>query len=188
MRKKFIISIPKNVLVIYSKEKKMISFLGPAKKKTIKLYLKLKIENDRNSIEVTQAPFFAISNQNIRQIKTMQGTVAALIKQILAEVSVFMFKKMKLVGVGYKVFKLLKCKQNFLFFKLGYSHFIYSRIPIGFSAKILKRTKFFICGNSYQDVNQLAAVIRSYREPDPYKGKGVLYFSEKIKLKEGKRA
>jgi large subunit ribosomal protein L6 len=188
MRKKFIITVPKSILVLYSSKKKIISFIGPNSRKTIKLYLKLKLSPQRKTIEVTQLPFLSISNQNIRQIKTMQGTIVALIKQILAEVSVFMFKKLKLIGVGYKAIKLNRYMSNVILFKLGYSHFVYCRIPDGFNAKILKHTKLFICGSSYQDVNQLAATIRGYREPDPYKGKGVLYFSEKITLKEGKRA
>jgi large subunit ribosomal protein L6 len=188
MRKKCIIFVPNNVLVLYSSTKKIISFIGPAQNKTIKLYLKLNLMQHSNRIEVTKLPFYSMSNQNIRQIKTMQGTIIALIKQILAEVTVFMFQKLRLVGVGYKVFKLKKYKRRILLFKLGYSHFIYFNIPNGFRTKIFKYTKFFICGNSYQDVHQLAAVLRGYREPDPYKGKGVLYFSEKIKLKEGKRA
>jgi large subunit ribosomal protein L6 len=188
VRKKFIISIPNNILILYSTKKKFITFIGPYAQKTIKLYLKLKLSHVKNTIEVTQLPFFSISNQNIRQIKTMQGTAVALIKQILAEVTVFMFKKLKLIGVGYRALKLIRFKSSIILFKLGYSHFIYCRIPSGFTSKILKRTKLFICGSSYQDVNQLSAIIRNYREPDPYKGKGVLYFSEKISLKEGKRA
>jgi large subunit ribosomal protein L6 len=188
MRKKFIITIPKGILIIYSSKKKLISFIGPAKKKSIDLYLKLKLIQNRNAIEVTRVPFRLMSNQNIRRFKTMQGTIVALIKQILAEVTVFMFKKLKLVGVGYKVIRLFGYKGFILLFKLGFSHFLYFKVPNGFTAKILKFTKFFICGSSYQDVTQLASLIRSYKAPDPYKGKGVLYFSEKLSLKEGKRA
>lgn len=188
MRKKFIITIPKGILVLYSSKKRLISFIGPAKKKSINLYLKLKFLQHRNAVEVTRIPFMLMSNQNIRQIKTMQGTTVALIKQILTEVSVFMFKKLKLVGVGYKVIKLFGYKESILLFKLGFSHFIYFRVPVGFTTKILKFTKFFICGSCYQDVTRLASIIRSYKTPDPYKGKGVLYFSEKLNLKIGKRA
>ena len=188
MKKKFIIAIPKNILVVYSSTRQIISFIGPEKKKSIKLYLKLNILQRRRALEVTKSPFSLMSNQNIRQLKTMQGTTVALIKQVLAEVSVFMFKKLKLVGVGYKAIQLAGYHGNVILFKLGFSHFLYFRLPTGFRTKILKFTKIFICGNSYQKVTQLAAIIRSYKEPDPYKGKGVLYFSEQIALKQGKRA
>lgn len=188
MKKKFIIPIPKNILVVYSKKKQIISFVGPAKKKSIKLYLKLNILQRQHALEVTESPFSLMSNQNIRQIKSMQGTTFALIKQVLSEVSVFMFTKLKLVGVGYKAIKLAGYHGSVILFKLGFSHFIYFRIPNEFQTKILKFTKIFIYGNSYQKVTQLASIIRSYKKPDPYKGKGVLYFSEQIVLKEGKRA
>jgi large subunit ribosomal protein L6 len=188
MKKKFVITIPKNILIVYSKTKKMLSFLGPEKKKSIKLYLKLNILQKKNAIEVTQIPFDLMSNQNIRRIKSMQGTTVAIIKQILAEVSVFMYTKLKFVGVGYKAIQLAGYNKKVILFKLGFSHFLYFNLPEEFRTKILKFTKMFICGNSYQRVTQLAAIIRSYKEPDPYKGKGILYFSERIILKEGKRA
>jgi large subunit ribosomal protein L6 len=188
MRKKFIITIPKNILIVYSKTKKILTFLGPEKIKTLKLYLKLNLLRRRNAVEVTQVPFALMSNQNIRQIKSMQGTIVALIKQIIAEVSVFMFKKLKLVGVGYKAIPLAGYNRKVILFKLGFSHFLYFNLPPDYRTKIFKFTKMFICGNSYQGVAQLAAIIRGYKEPDPYKGKGILYFSEQIILKEGKRA
>jgi large subunit ribosomal protein L6 len=72
-------------------------------------------------------------------------------------------------------------------FKLGYSHSLYFKIPEQLIIFCLKFTKLFIYGNSYQNVTQIASLIRSYKKPEPYKGKGILYETEKILLKEGKK-
>ena len=76
---------------------------------------------------------------------------------------------------------------NLLYFKLGYSHAIYFKVPKGLKVFCLKSNKLFIIGNSYLFVTQIAALIRSYKAPEPYKGKGILYASEKVVLKEGKK-
>lgn len=76
---------------------------------------------------------------------------------------------------------------DLLHFKLGYSHFIYFKIPKNLKIFCLKANKLFILGNSYLFVTQIAALIRSYKVPEPYKGKGILYTTEKIALKEGKK-
>jgi len=74
-----------------------------------------------------------------------------------------------------------------LHLKLGYSHNIYIKVPKTLKIFCLKANKFFIKGDSYTFVTQIAAVIRSYKTPEPYKGKGILYSTEKITLKEGKK-
>ena len=72
-------------------------------------------------------------------------------------------------------------------FKLGYSHQIFFKIPRNLNVFCLKSTKLFVSGLSNSYVNQIAALIRSYKTPEPYKGKGILYENEKIILKEGKK-
>jgi large subunit ribosomal protein L6 len=89
--------------------------------------------------------------------------------------------------VGYRAFDVDNFENKLLLFKLGYSHSIYFKIPIESQIFCLKRTKLFIHGNSYQDITKIAAFIRSYKKPEPYKGKGILYETEKIILKEGKK-
>jgi large subunit ribosomal protein L6 len=75
-----------------------------------------------------------------------------------------------------------------LHFKLGYSHYVYFKIPKNLEIFCLKANKLFILGDSYSFVNQVAALVRSFKIPEPYKGKGIIYTTEKITLKEGKKA
>lgn len=72
-------------------------------------------------------------------------------------------------------------------FKLGFSHSIYYKIPEALKIVPVKSVFIYVFGNSYYNVTQAAATIRSYKSPEPYKGKGILYENEKISLKEGKK-
>lgn len=92
-------------------------------------------------------------------------------------------KKLKLKGVGY----IAECVDNLLILKLGFSSIIKVEIPESIKVKIKKRKLLKILGCDLNEVTQFAANIRSYRIPEVYKGKGVLYFKEKIFLKVGKR-
>lgn len=187
MQKKHLIKIPKDVTVIYSPEKKIITLIGPLKTRSLKLKVKLKLITDASLIKVTFNPFIQISNHKKKQIKSIQGTTVALIKQLLIETSALVYQKLKFVGVGYRAFDVNEFKHNLLMFKIGYSHPLYFKIAENIQIFCLKSTKLFIYGNSYQTVNQVASLIRSYKKPEPYKGKGILYETEKIELKEGKK-
>lgn len=186
MQKKTLIKIPKNILVIYNNKKKIIILIGPLQVKSLKLSLNLIIRTDLNTIEVTDKPFQK-SNLNKKQIKSLQGTTVALIKQMLLETSALIYDKLKIVGVGYRFLNVEGFKDKLLMFKLGYSHSLYYKIPNDLKIFNLKSTKLFIYGNSYQNVSQASSIIRSYKKPEPYKGKGILFDSEKILLKEGKK-
>ena len=186
MQKKNSIKIPKNILVIYNNKKKIITLIGPLQVESLKLSLNLIIKTGLNVIEVTDKPFQK-SNLNKKQIKSLQGTTVALIKQVLLETSALIYNKLKIIGVGYRVLNVEGFNDKLLMFKLGYSHSLYYKIPNELKIFNLKSTKLFIYGNSYQNVSQSASVIRSYKKPEPYKGKGILFDSEKIILKEGKK-
>lgn len=186
MKKKFLIKIPKNIHIIYSEKKKFLTIIGPTITKSLVLKLKLRIIISQNLIEVTNDFLIQPTNNNKKQINTLRGTIIALIKQILLEVRSIICKKLKFIGVGYRAFEIEKL-ENLLMFKLGYSHFLYFKIPLKLKISCRKFTKLFIFGNSYQDVTQTAALIRSCKKPEPYKGKGILYETEKIILKEGKK-
>ena len=92
-------------------------------------------------------------------------------------------KKLKLKGVGY----IAELIDNSLILKLGFSSTINVKIPDSIKVKIKKRKLLKILGCDLNEVTQFAANIRRYRVPEVYKGKGVLYFKEKIALKVGKR-
>lgn len=184
---KYCIKIPINTAVLYCEKKKIVTIIGSLKRKSLKLKIKLKILPLEKLIKVSSTPFVNVSNNEKKKIKALQGTTTALLKQVLIETSSFLCEKLRFVGVGYRAFPEENYGNQLLLFKLGYSHPIYFRIPAKINISFLKLTKLFIFGTSYQNVTQVAALIREYRKPEPYKGKGVLYDNEKIKLKEGKK-
>lgn len=185
--KKHLIKIPKETIVIYCNKKKIITIIGPIKKKSLKLQVELRLFEKLNTIEVTPIPFSQLSNNQKKNIKAIQGTTVALIKQLLIETSSIFYQKLKFVGVGYRAFTANNFENQVLLFKLGYSHVIYFKIPESLEISALKFTKLFISGFSYKKITQTAALIQSYKYPEPYKGKGILYENQKIVLKEGKK-
>ena len=184
---KYTIKIPNDITIIYSNKKKIIILKGGLFKKALKLDVQLFIIKSKNVIKVSPLPFFKISNNEKKKIKALQGTTVAFIKQLIVETSTVLYQKLKLVGVGYRAFNVDHFKNKLLLFKLGFSHFMYFKISNEVKVFCLKMTKLFIYGNSYKNVTQIASLIRSYKKPEPYKGKGILYETEKIVLKEGKK-
>jgi large subunit ribosomal protein L6 len=185
--KKYSIKIPSNTTVIYCEKKKIITLIGPLKQKSLKLKVKIAIMEIERVLKVSALPFSEISNNERKKIKAVQGTTLALIKQLLIETSAVLYQKLQFVGVGYRAFQVDNFENKLLLFKLGYSHPLYFKVSDKLQIFCLKLTKLFIFGHSYQSVNQTSALIRSYKKPEPYKGKGILYVNEKIKLKEGKK-
>lgn len=177
--------IPDSVSIIYSESERIITISGLYDKKSLILKTKLKIV--KKVIYVTNNTFQKISNYEKKKIKMFQGTTHSTLKQFVIDVSVKLNNKLKLVGVGYKVFPISLGKYTVLQFKLGYSHSVYFKLDEKMDFFCKKSTMLHIFGNSYQKINQLIAKIRSYKTPDPYKGKGVLYHDETIILKEGKK-
>lgn len=186
-QKKYIIKIPDDTSVLYCEKKQILTLIGPLKRKSISLKLKLLINEQKKLLKVSSLPFSSISNSERKKIKILRGTTIALIKQLLIETSTLISQKLKLHGMGYRVSPAEVLKDDVLSFKLGHSHSIFLKMSNGLSAFCLSRTKLCIFGHSYQDVTQIAAFIRSCRSPEPYKGKGVLYEDETVILKEGKK-
>lgn len=184
---KYCIRIPKTISVLYCKKKKIITIIGPLNTKSIKLKLKIEILNNINTIYVTSTPVASLTNKDKKNIKSLRGTILALIKQLILETSTVLYKKLKFVGVGYKVFYTNNLDKKLLLFKLGFSHFIYFKVPDDLKTFCLKQTKLFLFGTSFPNLTKTASIIQSCKFPDPYKGKGILYENEKIKLKEGKK-
>ena len=155
--------------------------------KTIKLKTQLIINKDQKLFKVTKKPLNGMSSNKKRKLKAMQATQIALFKQIILDLSFFSCRKLKLVGVGFRVSFIKVSGLELLNFKLGYSHAIYFKIPKILNIFCIKHNKLVILGNSSIFLAQIVAIIRSYKIPEPYKGKGILYTSEKISLKEGKK-
>ena len=115
--------------------------------------------------------------------KALWGTTRALINSAVQGVSVGFIKDMEIVGVGYRG----TLQGNKLSLSLGLSHPVEIDVPKGLSIKMDGNTKFSISGADKQKLGQFAAVIRSKRPPEPFKGKGIRYANEYILRKEGKK-
>lgn len=187
LSKKYCIKIPENIKVLYNSNEDIITFIGPLGKKSLKLKLKVLVNNIEKLLYVTKEFSVNSLGSQKKKLNSLRGTVTAFIKQSLLEVSVTLYKKLELVGVGYRVFTVENNLNSILQFKLGFSHSIFFKLTCETKALCFKTTNLYLFGNSFNRVNQLASTIRSYKIPEPYKGKGVLYKNEKIKLKEGKK-
>ena len=111
------------------------------------------------------------------------GSTRAHIANMVTGVSKGYERKLELVGVGYRA----AVQGKALNLTLGFSHPVAYEVPEGISIETPTKTEILIKGIDRQKVGQVAAEIRSYRPPEPYKGKGVRYSGEKIELKEGKK-
>jgi large subunit ribosomal protein L6 len=114
----------------------------------------------------------------------MAGTARALLANMVTGVSDGYQRKLELVGVGYRA--TLQGKD--LNLTLGFSHPVVFKTPEGITITVPTQTEVLISGTDKQRVGEVAAKIRAYRPPEPYKGKGVRYAGEKITLKEAKKA
>ena len=115
--------------------------------------------------------------------RALYGTARAQIANLVAGVTKGFEKKLEITGVGYRAAMQGKNLQ----LALGYSHDVVFPIPEGITIAVPKPTEITITGSDIQRVGQVAAEIRAYRPPEPYKGKGVKYVGEFIFRKEGKK-
>lgn len=118
-----------------------------------------------------------------QQANAMSGTMRALVANMVTGVEKGFERKLTLVGVGYKA----QAQGANLNLALGFSHPIVHSMPEGVKCETPVPTEILIKGVDKQKVGQVAAIVRGYRPPEPYKGKGVRYADEKITLKETKK-
>ena len=118
-----------------------------------------------------------------KRARTMWGTTRSLIDNIVHGVSVGFEKKLEITGVGYRA----QVQGTDLVLQLGHSHEIRYPIPGEIKIDVPSQTEVIVSGVDNQKVGQVAAEIRSFRKPEPYKGKGVRYADEIIVRKEGKK-
>lgn len=186
--KKYNIKIAEDIKVLYVSNTSIITLIGPLGQKSLKIKLKIYIDQYKNTIYVSNIPIETYLLNKTKLLKSLQGTTISQLKQSLLEVSVVLNKKLELVGVGYKVFLAEKPNNNFLLhFKLGFSHPLFFKINPAIKVFCYKSINLYLFSNSLKDVSQLAARIKAHKFPEPYKGKGILYKNEKIKIKEGKK-
>ena len=136
--------------------------------------VEVKFENG----QVKVAPRFKTN-----RAQAMYGTARAQVANLVEGVTKGFEKKLEITGVGYRAAMQGKNLQ----LALGYSHDVVYPIPDGITIAVTKPTEITVSGNDSQRVGQVAAEIRSYRPPEPFKGKGVKYVNEFIFRKEGKK-
>ena len=113
----------------------------------------------------------------------LSGTTRALVNNMVIGVTKGFERKLSLVGVGYRA----AAQGDTLKLQLGFSHDIIYNLPTGVKAETPSQTEIIIKGSNKQQVGQVAAEVRAYRSPEPYKGKGVRYIDEVVHLKETKK-
>jgi len=168
------IPVPANVEVTITPSE--VSVKGPLGN------LKQRISNDI-SLEIKDSFINVKALNDSKHANAMSGTTRALVANLVKGVSEGFEKKLLLVGVGYRA----QANASNINLMLGYSHTIDHTIPSGITIETPIQTEIIIKGIDKQQVGQVAAEIRSYRKPEPYKGKGVRYSDEIIILKEAKK-
>jgi large subunit ribosomal protein L6 len=168
------VSVPSGVTA--NVQGQTISVKGP--KGTLSL-----IASDRVTIAMDKGQISVDPKDESKEARAMWGTVRANLNNIVTGVTKGFERKLEITGVGYRAAVQGKNLQ----LQLGYSHDVVYAIPEGIAVVTPKPTEIVITGIDRKKVGQVAAEIRAYRPPEPYKGKGVKYSDEFIFRKEGKK-
>ena len=168
------ISIPKGIEISLAEQS--IKVKGP--KGTLEKHYPeaVNIVNDKTSLTFTPV-------EGVLNCEAMAGTYRALVKNMIEGVSKGFEKQLVLVGVGYKA----QVQGSILNLSVGFSHPIKCQLPKGVTAQTPSPTEIILTSFDKEMLGQIAAKIRAYRSPEPYKGKGVRYRNEVINMKEGKK-
>lgn len=168
--------------VLLPKGVEMTQAAGTVKVKGPKGELQLLLSNE---VEVNIASDQAnvTSRTQAQRARAIAGTTRALLANMVEGVSKGFERKLELVGVGYRA----QAQGKKLNLTLGFSHPVAYAVPDGITIDTPSQTEILIKGADKHRVGQVAADIRSYRPPEPYKGKGVRYSTERVVLKEAKK-
>lgn len=170
----FPVELPANVEVQLSAGE--ISVKGPLG--TLKQFLSAQVAVER----VENRLQFKVANDT-HAANALSGTMRALVANMVHGVSKGYERKLTLVGVGYRA----QAQGDKLNLTLGFSHPVVHQMPQGIKVETPTQTEIVIKGIDKQVVGQVAAEVRAYRSPEPYKGKGVRYSDETVSLKETKK-
>lgn len=169
-----IINIPDNVTVNYDDKLHVVKISGPKGELEVQLKSKIIFSVSENSIKIDR------KNEQ-KNTKSLHGLFRSLIANSIIGVTDGFSKSLDVIGIGYRV--TLENKKIIL--NVGYSHPVELPIPDGIDVKV-EKNNINISGIDKQLVGNFSAIIRKIRPPEPYKGKGIRYSDEKIKLKPGK--
>ena len=153
-----------------------ITIKGAKGSLTMKVSSEVEVKVDGSQVKVA-------ARSGSRFANAMAGTTRALINNMVAGVTGGFQRKLELVGVGYRA-QVQGAKLNLA---LGFSHPVVYAVPKGITIETPSQSEIIVRGMDRQQVGQVAAELRNFRPPEPYKGKGVRYTDEKIVLKEAKK-
>ncbi|MBQ5916078.1 MAG: 50S ribosomal protein L6 [Lachnospiraceae bacterium] len=168
------IAIPAGVTVTIA-ENNVVSVKGPKGELVRELPVEMEIKEEEGKIIVTRP-------NDLKRMKSLHGLTRTLIANMITGVTAGYEKKLEINGVGYRASKAGKK----LTLNLGYSHPVEMEDPEGIETVMEGQNIIFVRGIDKEKVGQFAAEIRSKREPEPYKGKGIKYADEVIRRKVGK--
>jgi large subunit ribosomal protein L6 len=154
----------------------LITVKGPLGSLTHNLHPLVSLKQEDGALQVA-------CNDESRESNALSGTTRALVNNMITGVTTGFERKLTLVGVGYRA----QAQGNALKLQLGFSHDVIYDLPAGVKAETPTQTEIIIKGANKQQVGQVAAEVRAYRSPEPYKGKGVRYHDEVVQLKETKK-
>jgi large subunit ribosomal protein L6 len=168
------VAIPQGVDVTLNNEQ--ISIKGALGTLVRPQHALVKVTNEAGKLNFTPADETAAAN-------AMSGTVRALVANMVQGVSKGFERKLNLVGVGFRA----QAQGQKLNLQIGFSHPVVKDMPAGIKVETPSQTEILIKGADRQVVGQIAAEVRAFRPPEPYKGKGIRYSDEKVSLKETKK-
>ena len=168
------VTIPSGVTA--SVEGQTIKMKGPKGQLQFVVHNDVEVKLDNGQVKVNP-------RVETNRARALYGTARAQVANLVEGVTKGFEKKLEITGVGYRAAMQGKNLQ----LALGYSHDVIYAIPEGITITVPKPTEITVTGSDIQRVGQVAAEIRSYRPPEPYKGKGVKYVGEFIFRKEGKK-
>ena len=169
------IEIPEGVTL--ENNQGILSFTGKLGNMTLQIHRDVDINQEENSISFSP-------NKDTKESLAITGTMRALTANYIKGVVEGFEKKLEINGVGYRA----NLEGNSINLSLGFSHPIKHELPEGVTAELPSNTEIILKSMDKQLVGQVAAEIRDYRPPEPYKGKGIKYADEKIIRKESKKA
>jgi large subunit ribosomal protein L6 len=155
---------------------RMLTIKGPKGNLSMEVNSEVEVSRQGETLAVA-------ARSGSRFANAMSGTTSALIKNMVAGVSSGYQRKLDLVGVGFRA----QAQGKKLNLTLGFSHPVVYNVPEGITVETPSQTEIIVKGIDRQKVGQVAAELRKFRKPEPYKGKGVRYTDEHIVLKEAKK-
>ncbi len=171
---KMLIAVPKGVDVSISSDQITVKGANGSLSRTLNPLVAIK--NDAGSLSFVPA-------NDSTEADAMSGTMRALVNNMVNGVSKGFEKKLNLVGVGFRA----QAQGQKLNLQIGFSHPVVKDMPEGVKVVTPTQTEIIISGPDRQRVGQVAAEVRAFRPPEPYKGKGIRYADERVVLKETKK-